>query len=302
MLGKEPGDYWSPLATPEARDEVLRLLVSELSSRGRDWDLLYVDCLHEGSPLEPALKQGLRVHQRPPTRCPGIELPDSFDDFLSRLPSKRRNNMRRHLKRLDDGELELSTVTDLGQLPETMARWHAMRLSQWDGRDKEMDPDHQTGRFLDFMLAAATRLVPAGLAVVWEFRLDGQVIGAWFHLLDDRTFYWYLGGFDLSHSSLGLGKICVLEGIRSSIAAGRTYFDFTRGEEPFKYQYAAVDRLSPDLVLGHGGPRSAAALRVVAARDALKSAARSNRTLRRVTRRGETQLKPPAGDGELVTP
>ena len=116
---------------------------------------------------------------------------------------------------------------------------------------------------------------PAGLAVVWEFRVAGKDVGAWFHLVDDRTFYWYLGGFDPAQSGLGLGKISILEGIRSSIAAGRRYFDFTRGQEPFKYQYGATDRCSPDLVVGRP-VRSRAALRAVATGDAVKRAARRN--------------------------
>ncbi len=278
VLGKEPGDYWAPLARPEAREETSRLLAEELARRGGDWDLFYLDCLPQGTPTERALESdGLRVYHRPATPCPGIELPDSFDDYMATLPSRRRSNLRRHLRRLDNGEIELVSVTDPERLPETMARWRELRLMQWDGREKEMDPEHRTSRFLDFMLAAATHLVPAGLAVVWEFRVGGKVMGVWFHLVDDRCFYWYLGGFDPSESKLGLGKISILEGIRSSIAAGRRYFDFTRGSEPFKYQYGATNRFSPDLVAGGPGTRSRAALRAVTTVDATKNRARTIR-------------------------
>jgi CelD/BcsL family acetyltransferase involved in cellulose biosynthesis len=99
-------------------------------------------------------------------------------------------------------------------------------------------------------------------------------VGAWLHLVDDRAFYWYLGGFDPAHSAVGLGKICILEGIRSSIAAGRRYFDFTRGSEPFKYEYGSRDRFSPHMVIGSRRGRSAAALNAVKAVDAAKRTVR----------------------------
>lgn len=295
VLGKEPGDYWAPLARPEVRDETSRLLASELVRRRGDWDLLYLDCLPQGSPTERALaSDDLRIYRRPSTPCPGMELPATFDEYMATLPSRRRGNLRRHLKRLDAGEVELVTVSDPARLPEAMARWQELRLSRWDRRYEEMDPDHRTDRFLDFMLAAMMRMVPAGLAVVWEFRLEGKVIGAWIHLVDDHSFYWYLGGFDPAQSSLGLGKICVMEGIRSSIAEGRRYFDFTRGAEPFKYQYGATDRLSPHLVVGSDRPRSRSALWAVETGDATRRAARATRDFARsASRRRGT---PPAGE------
>jgi CelD/BcsL family acetyltransferase involved in cellulose biosynthesis len=286
VLGKEPGDYWAPLARPETRAETSRLLVSELSRRRGEWDLLFLDCLPQGSEAERTLvSDSLRIHRRAATRCPGIELPATLDEYLATFSSRRRSNLRRHLKRLDGGEIELVTVTDVDRLPEAIARWQDLRVRQWDHRAKEMDPNHRTDRFRDFMLAAATSMVPDGLALVWEFRVGGEVAGAWLHLADDRAFYWYLGGFDPAHSALGLGKICILEGVRSSIAAGRSYFDFTRGSEPFKYQFGARDRFSPHLVVGSGSARSGAALRAVAAGDALRRTVRRSRTARLVAKR-----------------
>src|SRR5215213_6067204 len=55
VLGKEPGDYWTPLSRPEAREETSRLLAMELARRSGDWDLLYVDALPHASPAERAL-------------------------------------------------------------------------------------------------------------------------------------------------------------------------------------------------------------------------------------------------------
>jgi CelD/BcsL family acetyltransferase involved in cellulose biosynthesis len=83
---------------------------------------------------------------------------------------------------------------------------------------------------------------------------------------DARTFYQYLGAFAPELGSLAIGKIATAEGIRSSIAARRGYYDFTRGAEDYKYWYGAQDRLSPTIVFASGGVRSVLTGRVGALR------------------------------------
>ena len=51
------------------------------------------------------------AHGGGPTPYPGIELPATFDEYLAGLPRKRRKDLRRHMRRLDDGRLELRDVT-----------------------------------------------------------------------------------------------------------------------------------------------------------------------------------------------
>jgi hypothetical protein len=58
-----------------------------LGSRGATVDR---DDPHDGEDLV-----GLRRHSRPAIRCPGIELPPTFDDYIAMFPSRRRSNLRR---------------------------------------------------------------------------------------------------------------------------------------------------------------------------------------------------------------
>jgi CelD/BcsL family acetyltransferase involved in cellulose biosynthesis len=104
--------------------------------------------------------------------------------------------------------------------------------------------------------------------LVWEFVRGDEVIGVFINFCDARSFYQYLGAFAPELGHLAIGKVATAEGIRSSIAAGRSYYDFTRGNEEYKYWYGAVDRLSPTVVLRSGRMRSifAAHLGAVVAR------------------------------------
>jgi CelD/BcsL family acetyltransferase involved in cellulose biosynthesis len=254
--GGEPGDYWDVLARPESRAAVAAAVGRELAGRQRDWDALELSRLPDGSPTADAVEQcGLRAVHRSATPCPGLALPESFDAYLASLPSSRRTNLRRRLRNLDSGELELRTPA-LEELPSAISRWQALRSRQWTAMGKRLMAEHTKPRFREFLVDVTTELVPAGLAQVWEFLRDGEVVGSFINFCDDRAFYQYLGAFAPELGQLAIGKVATAHGIRSSIGAGRSYYDFARGAEDYKYWYGAVDRLSPSVLLTGDRPRS----------------------------------------------
>jgi CelD/BcsL family acetyltransferase involved in cellulose biosynthesis len=154
---------------------------------------------------------------------------------------------------------------------------------------------HATAAFRAFMFDAMRALVPRELATVWEFVADGEVVGAYVNLIDDDSFYWYLGGFEPAYSALGIGKLSVAQGIRWSIETGRSYFDLTRGVESFKYYFGASDRECPSVVVGNRRFRSRAAL----TGDELGRRARvAARDVRDRVRDRRPAKAPPAGPSE----
>jgi CelD/BcsL family acetyltransferase involved in cellulose biosynthesis len=261
MLGKEPGDYWDLLSAPGDRDAVGAAVAGELARRRHQWDVGLLSCLVPGSSTPRALgAAGLRVRRRAAVPSPAIDLPGTWEEYLGTLPRDRRRNLRRHLRRLDEGEVELHEVDDPAELPAALGRWQDLRARQWDERGRTLTAAHRSDAFRDFLLAVATALVPSGQAMVWTFRVGGEPAGVYVNFADRRAFYWYLGGFDPAHAGLGLGKIAIATGIRRSIECGRARYDFTRGSEPYKYWYGAQDRFAPSLIVGSGAARSRATL------------------------------------------
>jgi CelD/BcsL family acetyltransferase involved in cellulose biosynthesis len=151
-------------------------------------------------------------------------------------------------------------------LPEAIARWQALRMRRWDAAGKRLMREHTRARFRDFLVDVTTELVPLGLALVWEFLREEEVVGSFINFCDDRAFYQYLGAYAPELGRLALGKLATAEAIRSSIAAGRSYYDFGRGVEEYKYWFGATDRPSLTVVVAGDRPRSRIAGRVVAMR------------------------------------
>ena len=270
-LGRPPSNYWNVLAVPAAREAATAAVAAEIRSRSGEWHALLLGGVPLGSGPEAALREaGLRVRARHPTPYPGIELPESFEDYLSNLPRKRRKDLRRHLRRLDDGRIELRDVTEPAHLRAAIDRWQDIRVRWWESRGKAMDPEHASARFRLFMQDLVLELVPQGLAQVWEFRHDGEVVGVDVNLLDATRYYSWMGAYEPRASELGLGKLAIGERIRQSIAAGRAYYDLMVGDEDYKYSYGATDRYCRWMMVGHGRPASRAALAVGAVADRVR--------------------------------
>ena len=269
-LGQEPGDYWDVIALPEHRAEATRALAAACSERAREWDLMAIDCLRPGSGTEAELMTaGLRVRRRFETRCPGLELPSSFDAYLSTLTRKHRTRIKRHLRRLDEGELELREPS-AGEVSDGVRRWHELRLRQWESASVDVYPLHREERFRDFIGEVLVELLPRGHAHLWEFHHDGELVASYVHFADERCFYYYLGGFDRAFAKLGLGNLNACLGIRSSIERGRSYFDFLAGDEAYKYWFGATERRAPSLLAASSRVGSRLALLASRARDAIR--------------------------------
>jgi len=269
----QPGSHPSRdvLAVPELRADVAETVAAEIVHRRREWDLLATTWFPESSAIERSLRQGaLRFRHRRTAAYPGIELPDSFDEYLASLPRKRRKDLRRHLRRLDDGVLEVQQVNGTAAIKAAVDRWQALKLSWWDTKEAEIHPGQRGPQFVGFLRDLMVLMIPAGLGEVWELRHSGQVVGVEISLVDRRTFYSWQGGYDPAVAHLGPGKVAIGEGIRLAIAAGRRYYDLMRGGQDYKYWYGCHDRNGHSVLVGNDRMTSRAALLAIGPLERLR--------------------------------
>jgi len=257
-IGRAPGDYWDLIAAPGRRPEVAAAVAAELRRCRSGWDLLLLDSVYSEDLPQALLEHGTRTRSRAPVVSVELPLPDDFDSYLATLPSRRRSNLRKHLRRLDEGEFELVPVAP-ADLPGAVEEWHETRARWWSERNLELDRLHAGTAFRDFTLDAALALLPAGMLEPWQLLRAGQPVGVCLNLVDNRAFYVYLAAFDPEIAKLGPGKIQIGHAIRTSIAAGRSLFDFTIGRDDYKYWFGGVEVERPRQMVGTSAPRSRAA-------------------------------------------
>jgi CelD/BcsL family acetyltransferase involved in cellulose biosynthesis len=72
-------------------------------------------------------------------------------------------------------------------------------------------------------------------------RVDDHPVAANFSLDYGDRIYLYNSGFDPGERELSAGLVLLAQNIEQAIQAGRTSFDMLRGDEPYKYRFAAKD-------------------------------------------------------------
>lgn len=223
-------DYRSPLGGGAA--DLFREVVDSVPPGTR----ILFDSLPEeavepiGSGLgELGLDHVVTVH----TTAAVLSLPDSFDDYLTSIGKKERHELRRKRRRFEasGGSLDLQRATTDGEAFRRFVDLH--RRS--DGEKGSFMTDRMERFF------AALYALPG-----WEIDSlvteAGEVTAAAFGYVDESGYYLYNSAFspDLRHLSPGQVMLGAL--IERAIGERRRFFDFLKGEEPYKYRLGATER------------------------------------------------------------
>ncbi|MGF1456583.1 MAG: GNAT family N-acetyltransferase [Alphaproteobacteria bacterium] len=172
--------------------------------------------------------------------CPSVDLPDSFSTYLASLSTNSRQKLRRLLRQLDsDPELRITRSR-----PETFPQDVALLSELWYLQYAE----HKGAKRAAKLTAQFREIIMVGLAngliylaVLWR---AGKPVAAQANYVDPVKGHalFHVGGRDETVRDLPVGLMLQAHCIRWSIAQGLTRYDFTLGNEPYKYSFGAVDR------------------------------------------------------------
>ncbi|MEM0954390.1 MAG: GNAT family N-acetyltransferase [Pseudomonadota bacterium] len=172
--------------------------------------------------------------------CPYIDLPETFSDYLAGLSSNSRQKLRRLLRQLDnDPDLKIKKSR-----PETYTEDVTILSRLWYLKHVEDKGQKRTARLAELlkesvMLGLANGIVH--LAILWR---DGKPIAAQANYVDkvNRQVLFHVAGRDDAVRDLSVGLLLQAHCIRWAIANRMTRYDFTIGNEPYKYSLGGVDR------------------------------------------------------------
>src|SRR6476620_3334838 len=71
--------------------------------------------------------------------------------------------------------------------------------------------------------------------------VDGRRIAAGIHVETPEAWMFYHAGIDPDARELSPGVVLAARYVQSALEAGARRFDFLRGDEPYKYEWGAVD-------------------------------------------------------------
>ena len=236
--GTDIADYLDLIAVAGREEEVWKAVLPALVDLS--WQAVDLRPVPAASPTSSLLESlaasaGLRYRVDVEERCPVIELADTWDAYLARLPGKDRHELRRKIRRAEAGRPRIEVARTADEMSALMDGFVALDRLSKVGKAKFMDePMEKFFRELGYGLAEA------GLAALWMLWLEDRPAAALFCLEQAGSVSLYNSGFDPEARAMSPGVVLIARTIEDAIARGYRRYDFLRGEESYKYGFGAA--------------------------------------------------------------
>ena len=169
--------------------------------------------------------------------APRIVLAETWDEYLSGLSKKDRHELRRKLRRLDgQGNWRWYCVSD----PEEAAA----RMDVFVDLMRRSDPakaEFLTAEREEFFRRMVEAIATEGLLRLFFMDMDDKPVATSMCFDYDGVRMLYNSGHDPEYRYYSVGLLLHSLCLRDALERGYRYFDFLRGDEPYKYRLGGAD-------------------------------------------------------------
>ncbi|MFU8796662.1 MAG: GNAT family N-acetyltransferase [Dehalococcoidia bacterium] len=161
-----------------------------------------------------------------------LDLPDTWDEYLSLLKNRQRHEIRRKLRRLHEaGEVDHRCAGVGPELPDYLDEFLQLFSLSRDDKARFMTP-----KMVSFFRALARSMAEIGLLRFGILELDGVTAAMTMGFDYDNRHYLYNSAYAPRFDQLSVGLLCKVLCIKESIEKGVWEWSFLKGSEPYKYQ------------------------------------------------------------------
>lgn len=237
-------DYLDILAESHNQQAVAQSFAEHLK-RSEQLDLLEFESISSDSRIIQALKRELpetkklKLEVNPEYVCPQVVLSDGWEATLK--SSRRRDNFKRRLKALKaiDG-FEYRAINKPVDAVGAFERFCSLHDARWHEHGGSEATGHESLR--SFHRELVIRFAEAGLLHFDELWIQGKCIASIYGFNHGLRFYFYNSGYDPAFRNLSPGLVLLGLSIESACQRGIQSYDFLRGEEPYKFDWATSTR------------------------------------------------------------
>jgi CelD/BcsL family acetyltransferase involved in cellulose biosynthesis len=206
-----------------------------------EWDVLDLEDLPCGSPTVAAVRRataarGATARVERGFVCPGFAVRGTFQEHLARVRRRETYGRRvRWLSRQPGFRIDVAaTPADAPAAMEELLRLHRLRWAA-EGGSSGILP----GAVEDFHREMAPRLAARGWLRLYVLRVAGEAVAAVYGLEVGRRFAYYQSGYDPAWAPRSPGLVLVGRTVEDAYARGLADYDFLRGTEPYKLDWAS---------------------------------------------------------------
>ena len=211
---------------------------------------LTLTSLREASPtLEhlPGLarQRGFSVEVEQEDVASGIALPGTWDDYLAALSRKDRHELRRKFRRLESlPDWSWYSLTGEEQVADRLGDFiELMRLSKTD-KDEWMTPERE-----QFFRRISQRMSRDGRLKLFFMELEGKPVATSMCFDYDSSRLLYNSGYNPDQAYYSVGLLLDALCLREAIEQDMKYFDFLRGDEPYKSHLGGIQHVLYQMVV-----------------------------------------------------
>ena len=243
-------DYATLLADPADLPAAASAVADYLASpASRDWDAVDLRRLRCGDPAGDVLgvalgareiANGWTLNVDREDVCPVVTLPevDDIELYLATLGKKERHEVRRKVRRAEAvGEIRLRQSSDPIAELDVFIDLHQKRWDA-DGLFPPTKGGDQSRVFIRRLFELFDQDGGLGLTFL---TVGDRRIAAGIHFETSDSLLFYNAGIDPDARELSPGVVMTYAYIKRALERGLRRFDFLRGDEPYKYEWGAVD-------------------------------------------------------------
>lgn len=224
-------DYLDFVVATGKENDFFRVLLDDLRRQGisqLDLGLSKPDSAVLTALVPLSRGQGHDVSYRREDVSVELDLPGTWEEYLSALATKYRHEVERKLRRFSE-----SGRGDYRSVEEAADSTVDTFLRLFTGRKEKAA--FMTPRMESFFRSVAERMARDRLLRFGIINLDDQPV-AMVMCFDYNCVYLYNSGYDPRYRAVSAGLVCKVLCIKDSIERGRRKFDFLKGGEAYKHQ------------------------------------------------------------------
>lgn len=236
FIGTPASDYHSFLLT-DRKPEYAKIMIEYADHVAPEWDCIELQEVPENSEtakiIRTTSKEPLGLEERIQNLCPFIPLPNTFEDYLRRLGSSWRRNLRRWERKLRQNfKIDFNIHNDIDTVNDSMKIVFDLHQKRWQSRKEPGAFSDQ--RFYDFHLDVAQSFAERGWLTLNILTLNDEPVAAGYSFEYTQKLFCYLSGFDPHLSEYHVGHLRHMYLIKHCIENGLKEYDFLRGVESYK--------------------------------------------------------------------
>jgi CelD/BcsL family acetyltransferase involved in cellulose biosynthesis len=229
---------------PEGKEDAFYNAICEHFAAMDSWSALTLKSLRESSPTLERLpllarSKGYTAEIEQEDVSPKLDLPASWDEYVSSLSKKERHELRRKLRRLEAADHATQYACDD---PDTLACnmgdfFKLLRASSPE-KDEFMIPAREK-----FFVELAQDLARRGIFKLYFLEVEQKRVASCICFDYGDTYLLYNSGYDPEYSRLSVGLLNKALTLKQAIDEGKRSYDFLRGTERYKYDLGATNQI-----------------------------------------------------------